>query len=324
MIATTSSLAFFRHSKSVFRIVQGLFVLLVCWYALSKIDWHVLRGIQIRWPWLFAGILTNAVYLFLYTFLWQFITKSYKTAIPWKKAANLWLFSLIGKYVPLIIGTPMIRIAGYKRYSSCEIGPLVLCSYLEWFVSLYAGAILALFFAVLLNVSVPIPYFRWICGGLLIAGAVFYWMHLFEQFFLFLMRKFNTGTSQSLVRFNKSLLLFGYCASWMIIGLSFYFIVKSVVDIDISKYWMCCFIYIISGISSIIAIFAPAGLGIREGVIFFFLRILIGGPPALLGSILARLVSLTVELVAAVGAWILGHNKFDIIEPPKNLTNRIP
>lgn len=95
----------------------------------------------------------------------------------------------------------------------------------------------------------------------------------------------------------------GYLLTNFLLSLAFVLIVLSLSDIEWADVALLVGGYNLAGVLGIVAFFAPAGLGVKEGVLAGFLTPVVGGPVAASLAILARLVF----VLADVMLWGLGE-----------------
>ncbi len=101
----------------------------------------------------------------------------------------------------------------------------------------------------------------------------------------------------------KVVLLF--IANWLIIGVGFYILAKSICPtLELSQLLFCAGIWGVSAIIGILAIFAPSGLGVREGIIVAGLMLIMPQNEAVVISVVSRLWQTIPELVLVLAAFV--------------------
>jgi glycosyltransferase 2 family protein len=94
--------------------------------------------------------------------------------------------------------------------------------------------------------------------------------------------------------------------TWVFYGFALYNVLLSVAPLSLQAAPECIAAFLFAQVVGFIALFAPAGIGVREGVLLVALRPLVGEGPAIVVAGLARLWQTALELVlAAVGWWLL-------------------
>lgn len=92
-------------------------------------------------------------------------------------------------------------------------------------------------------------------------------------------------------------------------GLTTWLICRAVTPIDLSALPMVISATAMAAVSGFLAVFAPAGLGVREGILLYLLGPLVGHGPSAVVVLLARAMQTVVELLlAGAGLIILRRN----------------
>jgi hypothetical protein len=91
-----------------------------------------------------------------------------------------------------------------------------------------------------------------------------------------------------------------YSFYWIVAGTAFYFFIHSFYPLGLYYIPILSGIYAISFTAGYLAFFAPAGLGVREGVLTLLLSLFIPTPVAIGISLLSRLWLIGIELVILV------------------------
>ncbi len=89
----------------------------------------------------------------------------------------------------------------------------------------------------------------------------------------------------------------GYVLTNFLFGVAFALIVLSVGDVAVEDFPLLVGGYNLAAVAGIVAFFAPAGLGVREGVVAAFLTPVVGGPVAASLAILVRLVVVLTDVI---------------------------
>ena len=112
---------------------------------------------------------------------------------------------------------------------------------------------------------------------------------------------FGKGTIHITLRFQDMLMLSGfYIIYWMVAGAAFYFFLMSYYPLGLYFIPILSGIFAISFAAGYVAFFAPAGLGVREGILIFLLSFFMPTSVAIGIAILSRLWILGVELLILI------------------------
>jgi hypothetical protein len=91
-----------------------------------------------------------------------------------------------------------------------------------------------------------------------------------------------------------------YAATWLIMGISHWCLANALIPVPVASIPMLIVALALSWGIGILSIFAPAGLGIREGVLYLFVHDWLGESDALLFVTLSRVIIFIVELLLTV------------------------
>ncbi len=95
-----------------------------------------------------------------------------------------------------------------------------------------------------------------------------------------------------------------FIGNWLIVGYGFFILVRSVNPaVGWNEMLFCAGVFGISAIMGILAIFAPSGLGVREGIILAGLMLIMPESDAAVISVISRLWQSIAELTLAAGAF---------------------
>jgi len=80
-----------------------------------------------------------------------------------------------------------------------------------------------------------------------------------------------------------------FICTWLIFGWAFYFFINSFYALSVEHYFFITGAFAIAGIIGFVSVFAPAGLGVREGVLIFTLSLVLTTAMSSLISLISRL-----------------------------------
>jgi len=84
-------------------------------------------------------------------------------------------------------------------------------------------------------------------------------------------------------------------------GLGFAFLVSSIFPLSFEHFFFACGVWIFTNVVGMLAVFAPNGLGVREGVLAVMLASIMPMEIAILLSVLSRVWTLVLDGVIALG-----------------------
>lgn len=291
---------------TVLKIVKAAFgvlaVIFIVWYfyrnwgEFSETIMNVDLGI-------FAfSMLFYFVYKITLASLFHYITKINGCAISCRKALPAYLYSILGKYIPGKVFMLAARLAYYKE-ENAPLSKVTVCFFIENLCTLLGAAmlfILSLFFFP----NELLENYRWLT--LLLIAAFFVCIHpkiinaalkIIGKFF-----KKDLQIPMKYVQILKVVLMF--IGNWLIVGFGFFMLVKSVYpSVGQDEMLFCAGIYGISAIMGILAVFAPSGIGVREGIMLAGLMLIMPESSAAVVSVISRLWQSVAELILIAAAF---------------------
>ena len=229
---------------------------------------------------------------------WYLITIKLGIAISLRETFENWFYSQLGKYLP---GKVWLLLGRYYFYESKgkSRGKISIALYLEVATVLLAAGLLSVIGTVSFNEANPFG-----------SGTGIWWMFpLFLVGFLSLYPKFLQAIlNWILILFRKepvmlsisyrdiSWILLVCLLSWIIGGIGFWIFVDSVFAISSHHILFLTGALAFSSILGLIALFAPSGLGVREGALVYLLSFVMPVPVAVIISILTRIWMTLIEI----------------------------
>lgn len=293
--------------KLILKICRILFGTLVAvflvWYFAKNWDEfsETIRNVDIG-IFLFS-MLFYFVYKYTLASLWHYITKINGCAIGYEKAVTSYLYSILGKYIPGKVFMLAARLAYYKE-EDAPLAKVTVCFFIENVCTLLGAAMLFIVSLLFFPNSLLQDY-KWIT--LLLIAAFFVCIHpKIINFFLGIIGKLFRKDLSIPMKYSdmlKVVLLF--IGNWLIIGVGFFILTKSIYpDVGLSHLLFCAGIWGVSAIMGILAVFAPSGLGVREGIIVAGLMLIMPESDAMVISVVSRLWQTIPELLLVALAFL--------------------
>jgi uncharacterized membrane protein YbhN (UPF0104 family) len=265
-----------KLKKVVINIVKWLLVGLILYFIIRQIatQWHQVTAYQWRIDWLYliGSIIVLQVGFFYKSYLWTLILGRFKTRIPVGRAFRVFYLSNLGRYVP----GKVVQFAGIMYLSKKEgVREDVAVSSFA-LVQLFdtpAGILVVFLYYLLLGAS--FDEIRHYLSLTIILGAVtmgllivIFVPSLLERALNLILRIFKRPHIE--FKMEKKIgfgLLFLYFIAWNIFGVSFYLFLQAITEAPSSYFLQSCLIYTAAYLIGYWALFAPGGIGVREGVI---------------------------------------------------------
>jgi glycosyltransferase 2 family protein len=267
--------------------------------------WHgaLPRLRHARVPDLCAAGVAIAAYYLVFVFGWQAILRQFGAPLPYLASLRAEMLSLLAKYVPGGVWTPAARVVAARRYGVDDTTLVLTSIALEAGLSAISGVLVLLVGLLLVG---PVSATIWpvaLFGALLV---VLVHPRVFARWSRRLVQIFGVEDAPPVLSLRATLaLLLYYCGTWVLGGLGFWFIIRSVADPPASSIPFLGGVSAVGAIVSVLVVFAPSGLGVREASTYALILAVASRDAALGAVVLNRLVITAVEgiLLAAAAAW---------------------
>lgn len=250
--------------------------------------------------WLVPATGLATIVLLLYARACQILIAAHGYRIRFSMAMAILYIPMLGKYVP---GRVWSVLAALQLCRTCGIPAKVTTAYLTLFMAIGLGA--SSLIAVLFGLTS--------LGPQMILGAVVLLLllmsGLYPPLFYGLLNWGLRLLRRSPIDFRASLRDLLHTAGLLVLGnavygCAFFFVVLSFGELPWSVLPNVVALFTFAQIAGFLAFFAPAGLGVREGVMLVGLQPLVGVGPAIAITAFARLWQTALELMmASIGWW---------------------
>ena len=251
-----------------------------------------------------AALLVLAAYYCLFVVGWQWILAAFGIRVPYRLALQAEMASMLAKYVPGGVWTPLARIMWLRRAGKVESTSLVLSSILlEAGLSAVAG-ILVFTGGLAFVAAEDAPLVPLFAFGIVV--AVLLHPRVFTALARALFRRFDAPEPPRL-SYRAIVALLGYYAfTWLVGGAALYLLLRSLAagpGLEAIPYLGGA--AAVGAIVAVLAVFAPSGLGVREASMYGLMVVLVPAAAALGATVLNRFAITLVE-AALLGAGLLG------------------
>jgi uncharacterized membrane protein YbhN (UPF0104 family) len=283
--------------------VFGWAVVLIIFIFLGKMVWE--NWVQVKEaPFAFHpfGLILSTLLFALSYFIqmgaWYLITLKLGIALPRFETVESWFYSQLGKYLP---GKVWLLLSRYYFYESkarsrksiwialyVETATMVIAAWLLFLVGLFLFQEVRSFYSV----------GKWI-GWMLPFLLAFLSLHprVLQRIFNWILTFLKKETVSLSISYMDILwILFISVLSWAVGGVGFYFFVKSLYPVSLSHVLFLAGSLSFASLLGLMAIFAPVGLGVREGILVYFLSYLMPSSVTVVISILTRLWTTFIEI----------------------------
>ena len=283
-------------------VVATLLALIVRVIATS---WPDLNGsaISCNWIYLLLAVVLLCVHYLFCAALWHELTVANETAITRGEAIRAWFYSLLGKYVPGKIFLWAGRVLPYRR-AGHGIKRVTACFILEMAFQILAACIIGLV-ALAYAPDSPLQDYRpaaWLLIVVL-AGAIH--PRVLQSLLNFALRLLRREPVTIEISVRQMLVLFlGYLANGLVLGASFLLFVKALYPVDADQFLYLTAAFLIAGFIGVLSVFAPGGLGVREGGLMLALCIIMPQSAAAVIVLATRVWTTVGELLCVTIVFI--------------------
>ncbi|MFC1725828.1 YbhN family protein [candidate division KSB1 bacterium] len=227
---------------------------------------------------------------------WYVITKKAGVDLTKKKTWRYWVYSQMGKYIPGKIWMVTSRAYMYKK-ENVLVRDISYLFILENLMAVTSAGLFGVISLVLIKSSGSVI---WLLTALLmiVLGFVFIKTDIIHFILSKLLKILKKGELREFNIPNKDLLgiFFIYLLQWMFIISGFYLFVTALSQIGLHQFFYTSAAITLAASLGFIVLFAPAGLGVREGILVLILGQVVTTSTAIVISVAFRIFVTIVEL----------------------------
>jgi len=262
--------------------------------------WNQVKGTSFTFE-AYPLILSTLIFAFSYfiqIWAWYLITVKLGIALSISDTLKSWFYSQLGKYLP---GKVWLLLSRFYFYESKGRSKKSISVALYFEMATMIGAACLIFLAVLIFHKEKWSYYSWRQLGwvlpLLLLGFASLHPRVLQKISNWVLVRFKREPLSFSFSYADILwILFVCIISWMVGGVGFYFFVDSVYPVTPDYIPFLTGALAISSTLGLIALFAPSGLGVREGALVYLLSFMVATPVAVIISVLTRIWMTLVEI----------------------------
>lgn len=291
-----------KKKKGMKLLKNGFLILVVIFlarYFYKNADAYRNLEVSINWP-VFAGaVLFYFLYKVTLASLWHYLTKLNGCAIGYFQAVTAYLYSILGKYIPGKVFMLLARIPAYEE-AKAPIRKVTVCFFLENICTLLGAAFLFLV-SLLFFPNDLLANYKWAAIGLVAVFFICINPKIINFFLRILGKVIKKQDMEIPITYGQMIrVVLLFIGNWIIVGVGFYMLTCSIYAVPLSELLYAAGIFGLSCIIGILAVFAPSGLGVREGILVLGLGLIMPEEYAVIISIVSRLW-MTVSELALIG-----------------------
>jgi uncharacterized membrane protein YbhN (UPF0104 family) len=250
-----------------------------------------------------AALAVLGAYYLLFAVGWWWLLKAFQIRVPYGIALQAEMASMLAKYVPGGVWTPLARIVWLRRAGGVDDTSFVVSSILlEAGLSAVSGIfVFTVGLAAVDAVEAPlVPLFAF-------AAVTVVLLHprVFTGLARIVFRRFGAPEPPRLPYRILTALLGYYALTWLVGGAALYLLLRSLdADPGIATIPYLGGAAAVGAIVAVLTVFAPSGLGVREASMYGLLVVVVPASAALGATVLNRLAITLVE-AALLGGGVL-------------------
>lgn len=296
------------NKTTILKWIKIVFLVLVAWFLTKYFikNYEDLKNLNLKINWIvfFVSMVFFFIYKIMLASLWHYITIINGTAISYGKAITAYLYSILGKYIPGKVFMLAARLVYYDK-EGAKKRKVSICFLIENILTLL-GAALLFIISLLFFPNNLLSDYKYLTVGLIVLFFIIINPKILNIFLGILERitkKIDLKLTFNYIEMLK--LVFLFIINWSIVGIGFYILVCSIYTIPLSQALYTAGVFALAAIIGILSIFAPSGLGVREGIIVLGLSMIMPSEYAVILSVISRLWSTIPELILAGIAFII-------------------
>ena len=273
-------------------------------YFYKNYDEYKNLDLQINWGIFLVAVLLYFLYKLTLASLWHYLTILNECQVGYFRAVTAYLYSILGKYIPGKVFMLLARIPAYQEEER-SLSKVTVCFFLENICTLLGAAFLFLV-SLFFFPNGLLKQYQWAAVALVVAFFICINPKIINFFLKYLGKLFKKDNLQIPITYSQMLKVVGlFILNWLIVGLGFYMLTCSIYPLPVSQFLYAAGIYGISCIIGILAIFAPSGIGVREGIMVLGLGLVMPSEYGVIISIVSRLWMSVSELVLIGIAFVV-------------------
>ncbi len=281
-----------------------LAVIFLCRYFYKNIDTYKNLDVHVDMGVFLCAFVFHLIYKTMQALLWHYITVLNNCEIKVQNAVLTYFYSILGKYIPGKVFMLLARIPAYEE-EGASVAKVTVCFFVENVCTLLGAAFLFIVSLLFIPDNVFADY-RWIVV-VVILGFIICINPKVINLFLGLLEKITKKSLKIPMSYGQMIKVVAlFVLNWIVLGIGFYMLICSIHPIDPSNLLYVSGVFGLSVIIGILALFAPSGIGVREGIMILGLSAIMSQEYAVLISVVSRLWMTVSELVAVGLAWLIG------------------
>lgn len=289
--------------------LQGVALIVIVVFVTAEVvrSWDTIgpRLTEIQILPLVGATVVLALYYCVFVFGWMAVLRAFGYRLGYPEALAASMLSMLAKYIPGGVWTPMSRVLAARRHGVPPMVTLASIGY-EAGLSAVGGVIVfALALPFTPEVDMPVPFWTVI----VFAAVLLFALHpsIYGRVADKMLGRFADGPIPRLpVKVALSVLLY-YTVTWLLGGIVLLLLCRSLEHVPVGAVPYLGGASALGAIVAVLVVLAPSGLGVREGTVYALLLAYVEPSTALVVVALNRILITVVEagllgVAAALGA----------------------
>ena len=304
-----------KYKKTIYKIASYLIILTIFFFLGKNLfdNWQKVKGYDFSFNYFY--LLLSFFFLFLmiisFALIWNKILRILEPTQKLSnfKAIKIFIYSWLGRYIPGKVWLFLGRVyLGQKEGLNKK--NLVIGTAYEIVLSIVSVFLFSIFF---LSISFGMKVSNFYIIPMLIIPIGLFLVHpkilyYFSNLFLRKFKNIEIPLDSFLSYKNIIRIIFYFFIAFSFNGIGFFFLVRSIVYLPFCDIIGAISAFIFASALGMVAIFAPSGLGIREGVLVLLLQFYFPLSIAILISLIARIWATIGEAIALISVYL--YSKF--------------
>ena len=289
-------------AKKTAGIIIKLAIVIALFYYIGHTvitDWDAVRSFDWRIDPLFMA-LSCIGFITAYATLagiWRIVLESFGYRIQFRSAWAIYFIGNLGRYIPGKVWT----VAGVA-YMGNKVGiPPVITGTAAVCAQAYAilsSFVFFILFFIFINTALFKAGFLWAVPVPVILILIFMVPRNLERMLNVILTRLGKEEVAILLSIGTAVkITFLYLCSWFVFGFAFWLFVSSIAGAGTFNLLYLTGVYAVSYVTGYLALFAPGGIGVREGIMSILLTSVISPGVAAVVAVLSRLMVTVVELL---------------------------
>lgn len=289
-----------KWGKRLFLVLVAVFL---ARYFYSNYDEYKNLDLDLNWKAFGISVLFYFAYKLMLASLWHYLTWLNEASIPYPNAITAYLCSILGKYIPGKVFMLLARVPDYEE-RGVKFSKVTICFLIENICTLLGAAFLFLI-SLFFFPNELLGQYAWISVVLVICFFICIHPRIIN-FFLKILERFSKKKDLQIpMKYGEMLrVVLLFVANWMVLGGGIYLLTCSIYPVPVDQFLYVSGIYGLSRIIGILAVFAPSGIGVSEGILVIGLSLIMPQEYAVIISLVSRLWVTVAELSLVGMAYI--------------------